>query len=153
MTGPAEVAGAFFAAWGEDPHPVSAAELDQVAVELGVKLPGPYRDFMLRYGSISTQRLMATVAEVDPGLPALLLFYDLDEILESTAACAAAGARGLFCFAARMLGGSFCFKIDECNSAGGGDVPVWLYVRQDEQPVPIAEGFVAFLRLFRRLST
>jgi hypothetical protein len=91
---------------------------------------------------------MATIADADTDLPDILLFYEPEEILGNTEHLESLGVGRVVCFAARLSGESFCFQVDECNQAGGGDAPVWLFSREIGDLILIEDSFVGFLGLY-----
>jgi hypothetical protein len=145
-----DVISAFAKKWKDEGigTPETIESLKQLETAYSVKLPRPYREFMLKHGNMSTQRLMYCVTMGEYELPDLLMFFSVNDILERMKEYPVGLQEGFLCFAPRVTDGMFLFNIEECNTTQDGDAPVWIYSHEYREAFAVNDSFISFLESF-----
>jgi len=145
----------FIEKWSDEGNGIPQKESDLLSIQskLICKFPNAYCYLILEFGDITTQRLMASIADGDYELPDLLIFYSLEKAIQTTHELYTDGLPDrLFSFASSMLGNQFCFDLDECSQESYGNAAVLCFFQDDKKVYYIADSFTLFIEQYMQVK-
>ena len=145
----------FIQKWSDDGNGIPQRQNDLLELQgkLGCRFPNAYRYLILEFGDITTQRLMASIADGDYELPDLLIFYSLEKADQTTQDLYNDGLpERLFAFASSMLGNQFCFDLDECSPETDENAAVLCFFQDDKEVYCIADSFTQFIEQYMQVK-
>lgn len=143
----------FASKWSHADYPpkaVSVADLDRAEARLGAKLPGDYRDAVLRVGlPRPTGALLHSICEQDSDFADVSEFLAADEIVSSTQDWREMGlSDGNIAFASDCLGNLFVF---DCAVTNRGSA-VWFLNHDSGETSQVAASFGQWLQQYLDLK-
>lgn len=139
----------FTSKWGHPdypPDPESEETLAEAEEQLGLALPGAYRQFMLEVGPfISSGDMLRAVTAAELDVPEVSEFHAARDVAPATLAWRRSKLpQELVTIASDGSGNQFCIRPPE-SSSPAADGPVWIWRHESDQAEQVAASFTGWL--------
>jgi hypothetical protein len=145
----------FFAKWADSQelHPQSAGSVRLLESKYSIVLPQAYREFIITYGNICTQDLLASIVDGHYDLSDVQYFETPEQAIESTEGYLSAGMpEGFVSFASDCMGNAYCFKVSECQMPDLDEAPIWFFDHDFLDVGKVSDSFEAWLARYNRVK-